>query len=64
VDELPILPFCPMLRQGWSLLAVQGAELPAAAREARDWLLPALWTTFAPEGVKLLREAMARGDFK
>jgi hypothetical protein len=64
VDELPILPFCPMLRQGWSLLAVQGAELPAAARKARDWLLPALWTTFAPEGVELLREAMARGDFK
>jgi hypothetical protein len=64
VGELPILPFCPMLRQGWSLLAVQGAQLPAAARKARDWLLPALWTTFAPEGVELLREAMARGDFK
>ena len=63
-DGLPILPFCPMLRQGWSWLAVRGAQLPDAAREARNWLLPALWTTFAPEGVKLLREAMARGDFK
>ena len=59
-----ILPFCPMLRQGWSLLAVREAQLADAAREARDFLLPALWTTFAPEGVTILGQAIARGDFK
>ena len=62
--DLPILPFCPMLRQGWSLLAVRDAQLPQAAREARNWLLPALWTTFAPHGVQLLRNAMERGEFQ
>ena len=63
-NALPILPFCPMLRQGWSLLAVREAQLPDVVRAARDWLLPSLWTTFAPEGVGLLRQAIERGDFK
>lgn len=62
--DLPILPFCPMLRQGWSLLAVQEATLPDAARQARDWLLPSLWTSFASDGVKILRNAIERGDFQ
>jgi hypothetical protein len=61
---LPILPFCPMLRQGWSLLAVREAELPDAVRNARDWLLPSLWTTFGQEGVGLLKQAIGRGDFR
>jgi hypothetical protein len=61
---LAILPFCPMLRQGWSLLDVQQAQLPAVVRQAQNWLLPALWSTFAPEGVELLRQAMLRGDFQ
>jgi hypothetical protein len=59
-----ILPFCPMLRQGWSLLGVRDARLPGAVREARNWLLPALWTTFAPQGVTILKDAIARGDFR
>lgn len=62
--DVPILPFCPMLRQGWSLLAAREAELPDAVRAARDFLLPALWTTFAPDGVRLLRAAIERGDFQ
>lgn len=59
-----ILPFCPMLRQGWSFVAVRDARLSEAVLAARDWLLPALWTTFAPEGVRLLRDAITRGDFR
>jgi hypothetical protein len=59
-----ILPFCPMLRQGWSLLGVRDARLPGAVREARSWLLPVLWTTFAPQGVTILKDAIARGDFR
>jgi hypothetical protein len=57
-----ILPFCPMLRQGWPLLAVRNAQVPNAVQAARAWLLPALWTTFASEGVALLRQAIERGD--
>ena len=61
--ELPIVPFCPMLRQGWPLLSARGAQLSDAARQAREWLLPALWTTFTQDGVKLLHKAVERGDF-
>jgi caspase domain-containing protein len=59
-----ILPFCPMLRQGWSLLAVRDAHLPEAVHEARDHLLPALWTTFAQGGVEILRSSIKQGDFQ
>jgi Caspase domain len=59
-----VLPFCPMLRHGWALLAVREAQLADAARKARDFLLPALWTTFAAEGVTMLGQAIARADFK
>ncbi len=59
-----VLPFCPMLRQGWSFVAVCDARLSEVVLAARDWLLPALWTTFAPEGVRLLRDAIAKGDFR
>jgi hypothetical protein len=59
-----ILPFCPMLRQGWTLLAVRDARLPDAVREARNHLLPALWTTFAQGGVEILRNSIQRGDFQ
>lgn len=63
-NDVPILPFCPMLRQGWALLAVRDAEVPAAVRAARDWLLPGLWTTFGPDGVALLESAIQRGEFR
>ena len=59
-----ILPFCPMLRQGWSFVAVRDARLSEVVLAARDWLLPALWTTFAPEGVRLLQDAIAKGDLR
>lgn len=61
---VPILPFCPMLRQGWALLPVQEAALPDAVRAARDWLLPGLWTTFGPTGVERLVLALQRGDLQ
>jgi hypothetical protein len=60
----PIAPFCPMLRQGWSLLPVRDGQLADSVRQARDWLLPGLWTTFAPGGVLRLRQAIERGDFR
>jgi hypothetical protein len=46
-----VVPFCPLLAQGWSLLRVKQAKIPAAAERASEYLLPALWTTFAPAGM-------------
>jgi hypothetical protein len=49
-----IVPFCPMLSQGWNFLVATGARIPEPAREAGRHLRQALWTTFDPEGVGIL----------
>ena len=45
-----------------SLMPVRDATVPEVVRQARQWLRPALWTTFAPEGVELLSKAIERGE--
>lgn len=54
---LGIAPFCPMLTQGWALLA-DDESLPAPVRAARRHLVPGLWTTFTEEGFQVLWDAM------
>jgi hypothetical protein len=49
------VPFCPMLSQGWSWLRVKNVNLPDTLSGARDFLRPALWSTFDPGAVPLLR---------
>lgn len=55
-----VVPFVPMLAQGWSLLRVLGARVPERALAARDDLRPSLWTTLGPQGMlaveRVLRE--------
>jgi hypothetical protein len=46
LDRTRVVPFCPMLAQGWSWLRVRGVTLSPNALRARDDLRPALWTTF------------------
>jgi hypothetical protein len=53
-----VVPFCPMLSQGWTLLRVKRAKVPPAAEEASNHLLPALWTTFDPTGMNLILRAI------
>jgi hypothetical protein len=57
----PIVPRTPMLGQGWALL-VEGDALwrPEHMQLCRQ-LIPALWTTFTREGVRLARELFAPG---
>jgi Caspase domain len=57
----PIVPFCPILWQGWALMPVRHASVPPIVQRAQQWLLPSLWTTFAPEGVELLSDAISKG---
>jgi hypothetical protein len=57
-----IVPFCPMLSQGWNLLRVKGVELPFAVQRARDHIRPALWTTFDREGLAFLADALLSGQ--
>jgi len=53
-----VVPFCPMLTQGWQLLRVKGVSLPAQVERARDDMRDALWTTFGPRGMELVFSAI------
>lgn len=51
---LNFAPWMPLLSQGWLLLGDIEQFMPPFLREARRYLLPGLWTRFAPEGMELL----------
>lgn len=59
-----VVPFCPMLSQGWSLLPAKGVKLPEAVTRAGRHLAPSLWTLFQPEGVHLLLTAIQSGEVR
>jgi hypothetical protein len=63
-DDGGPVPFCPMLSQGWSLLRVKDVRLPDSVAETRDYLRPALWTTFEPKGMNILIEALRSGRLR
>lgn len=54
----PVVPFCPMLTQGWQLLRVREVTLPEDVQKARDDLRPALWTTIGPRGMEYIARAI------
>jgi hypothetical protein len=56
-----VVPFCPMLAQGWGLLRLRGVSLPEAVEEAGNRLRPALWTTFEEPALSALARALAAG---
>jgi hypothetical protein len=53
-----VVPFCPMLTQGWQLLRVREVSLSEDVQRARDDLRPALWTTFGPRGMEFIGRAI------
>jgi hypothetical protein len=57
-----IVPFCPMLTQGWNLLRAHRIALPKVLDDAQDELEPALWTTFKPARMQLILDAVRRGE--
>ncbi len=50
-------PYFPMMTAGWSYLSGIENELPAVSLRAGRHLVPALWTTFNDEGVRILEDA-------
>jgi Caspase domain len=54
------VPLCPMLSQGWELLRVKNVQLAPELETARNFLRPALWTTFEPPAFNLLVAAIRR----
>lgn len=59
----PVIPFCPMLSQGWNLLRVREIVAPELVI-ARDHVREALWTTLDRTGldaaIRALRERQLR----
>jgi hypothetical protein len=60
----PIVPFCPMLTQGWNLLRARGVALPKVIEDAQDELERALWTTFKPARTHMILDAIKRGEIR
>jgi hypothetical protein len=50
-------PWLPMLTQGWFLLGKFESAIPTPIKEARNFLIPGLWTTFHADGIEILRKA-------
>jgi hypothetical protein len=48
-----IVPFIPMLSQGWTLLRVKGVPIKRELADLRDHLKEALWTTFDDAGMTI-----------
>jgi hypothetical protein len=61
-SPLPVVPCCPMLTQGWSLLGSRNVTLPAALADAWQDLRRSLWTTFEPARMASILAAIDRGE--
>jgi hypothetical protein len=59
-----VVPFCPVLTQGWNLLRSRRIELPKVLGDGEDDLVPALWTTFDPHRADLILAAMRKGELR
>jgi hypothetical protein len=60
--EWSLVPFCPMLTQGWNFLRAREVGLPPVLDEAQDELEPALWTTFKPSRTDAIFDAVRGGQ--
>lgn len=58
VDPNDVVPFCPMLTQGWQLLRVKDVSLAEQVERARADMRQALWTTFGPRGMDSIFSAI------
>ncbi|MCK9988144.1 MAG: hypothetical protein AzoDbin1_04616 [Azoarcus sp.] len=63
-DAYGPVPFCPLLSQGWNLVRARGVRMPPEVDAARDYLRPALWTTFDPGGMQILTRALLEGRLR
>ena len=62
--DLKIVPFVPLLSQGWSLLRAHGVKLHPALQGIEQSLHDSLWTQFDARGVEKLERAMLSGEVR
>lgn len=63
VDE-SVVPFCPMLAQGWGLLRAKGARLADEVAAARDYVLTSPWTMLSQAGMDIIVPAIKEGRLR
>lgn len=56
-----LVPFCPMLARGWALVNGRNVKLLPDVQRVRDYIRPALWTTFEAEGMDIIVDALQAG---
>lgn len=63
VPELGVVPFIPMLSQGWALLRAHGIALPPQLEGIERRMRDSVWSLFDGEGVDQLARALMEGDW-
>jgi hypothetical protein len=56
-----VVPFCPMLSQGWYYLRPRRMKLPRILESAQDELIQSLWTTFNEKHMRRISRALSDG---
>ena len=60
--HIPVVPYCPILTQGWNYIRSRSIDLPPVLAEAQDALLPGPFTTFSRPQTTKIAYAMSRGQ--
>lgn len=55
-------PFCPMLTQGWSYMAINKSLFTPELKNLNSHLIPGLWTTFSQEGVGIVKKLFKKNQ--
>jgi hypothetical protein len=59
-----VIPFVPLLSQGWSLLRAHRVQLHPALSDIGQHLRASLWTQFDSRGIEKLAGALSSGDLR
>ena len=57
----PVVPFFPLMSQGWALLHAHQIQLPSSLQGIENTMLDSLWSLFDSRGVDMLRYAIQSG---
>jgi hypothetical protein len=59
-----VIPFVPLLSQGWSLLRAHRVQMHPALSGIEENMQASLWTQFDSRGIEKLEGALLSGDLR
>lgn len=63
-ENVPVVPFCPMLTESWNLLIARDTKLDPMLHEMRGYLANSLWSTFNPDIADDIFNAINSGAYR